>query len=104
VTAHNMRYFEEGHYDERADRRIQLMKFVSFYDELPPHNRNPPFFINIACYPRPGVICIYLLHSKQFKTADNPSYRKQYSTGGAPPSARRTRRLSRLAVGVRAPE
>jgi len=34
VTAHNMRYFEEGHYDERADRRIQLMKFVSFYDEL----------------------------------------------------------------------
>ena len=35
MTAHNMRYFEEGHYDERADRRIQLMKFVSFYDELP---------------------------------------------------------------------
>jgi len=34
VTAHNMRYFEEGHYDERPERRIQLMRFVSFLNEF----------------------------------------------------------------------
>src|ERR1019366_9439092 len=33
VTARKMKYFEERHHDRRADRRSQLMMFVSFLNQ-----------------------------------------------------------------------
>src|ERR1035437_107975 len=34
VTARKMRYSGDGHHDKRADRRSQLMMFVSFVNEF----------------------------------------------------------------------
>jgi hypothetical protein len=41
VTARKMKYFEERHHDSRADRRSQLMMFVSFVNEFRTAKEHP---------------------------------------------------------------